>query len=123
MAVSGIARAFGLLGLCALTVDGFGTRALSSGLATSARPHQRLDGRSRGRTTTPGLGRDRHHGIRMMAAAQTPKDEDRPPRVLIVANRLPVVAYRDGGEVGEKMMSSFYSKLQGQQVGRVDGRR
>lgn len=40
--------------------------------------------------------------VRMMAKVE--------PRVLIVANRLPVVAYRDG-EVGEKMMSSFYSKL------------
>ena len=108
--VSGVSRALGILGLCALAVDGFGTGALRNGLATSAR----LNGRSRGRGGT--TGRDHGSGIRMMAAAQTPKDEERPPRVLIVANRLPVVAYRDGGEVGEKMMSSFYSKLQGQQV-------
>ena len=107
--VSGVSRALGTLGLCALAVDGFGTGALRNGLATSSRNN----GRSRGRGGT--TGRDHGSGIRM-AAAKTPKDEERPPRVLIVANRLPVVAYRDGGEVGEKMMSSFYSKLQGQQV-------
>ena len=40
------------------------------------------------------------------------EDED---RVLIVASRLPVVAYREG-DVGERMMSRFYTKLK-QQAG------
>lgn len=96
------------LGLLPLVVDGFTMGAMRHG-PNGLRIGPHCHGRPASRLL-------RHHRsdlgkIQMMASA----DGNNSPRVLIVANRLPVVAYRDGGEVGEKMMSSFYSKLQGQQ--------
>ena len=54
------------------------------------------------------------------AAPSDDDDENGPPRVLIVAHRLPVVQYRDG-EVGEKMMGSFYAKSKQLVAARVKG--
>ena len=110
-----------VIGGWALVVDGLTPGSIATRGASQARavPHARRHGlgrsvrRLRGERAGAGAGAGSGAGggIRMMAS----NDPQPPPRVLIVANRLPVVAYRDGGEVGEKMMSSFYSKLQGQQ--------
>jgi hypothetical protein len=48
------------------------------------------------------------HGSSRILQAQSQSSESL-PRVLVVAQRLPVVAYSEG-EVGESMMSSFYTK-------------